>query len=220
MSEWGIGIIVGLLVLTALAFVWVAVRLGAKKPQEVTSVSSGQATSTAPTGGKQAIEQAMTQDIDSIFDDEYREELRNRGRLYFEKIIGENAEFLQQDLRLTTSQINEFMKQEITKTLQEEFAKYEQAIEESKKIALESIQNVQSSLDEERQALRAKFQAEADAQREKVIQHFENNMGEIVNRYILDAIGSEMDLSSQLTYILAELQSNKEDILNDIRNGA
>ena len=34
-----------------------------------------------------------------IFDDQFREELRNRGRLHFEKIIGENAMFLQQDLR-------------------------------------------------------------------------------------------------------------------------
>jgi len=41
--------------------------------------------------------------------------LRNRGRLHFEKIIGENAMFLQQDLRLTTSQLNEYMKAEITK---------------------------------------------------------------------------------------------------------
>ena len=48
-----------------------------------------------------------------IFNDEFREELRNRGRLHFEKIIGENAMFLQQDLRLTTSQLNDYMKQEI-----------------------------------------------------------------------------------------------------------
>ena len=162
----------------------------------------------------------MEQDVESVFNDEYREELRNKGRMYFEKIIGENAAFLQQDLRLTTSQINEFMKQEITKTLQEEFAKYETAIEESKKIALESIQNTQASLDEERQAMRQKFEAEASAQREQIIKRFETNMGEIVNHYILDAIGGEMDMSTQLPYILEELQSNKEVIMEDIRSGA
>ena len=93
-------------------------------------------------------------------------------------------------------------------------------IEESKKIALDSIQSTQASLDEERQVLRQKFEAEADAQREQLIKRFETNMGEIVNHYILDAIGGEMDMSTQLPYILKELQSNKDIIMDDIRNGA
>lgn len=213
MNAWGLGLIVGSLTATALAFVWVAIKLGSSKPATVNKESG-------KPEDKASIEQAAIDDIESIFNDEYREELRNKGRLHFEKVIGENAAFLQQDIRLTTSQINEFMKQEITKTLQDEFSKYEQAIEESKKIALESIQNAQSSLDEDRQAMRVKFEAEAVAEREKIIKRFEQNMGEIVNHYILDAIGNEIDLTSQLTYILEELQTNKEAILEDVRSGA
>lgn len=212
MNVWGLGLIIGSLLATATAFVWVAIKLG--------STPSDKDKKSTPTDGREAIGQALEQDVESVFNDEYREELRNKGRMYFEKIIGENAAFLQQDLRLTTSQINEFMKQEITKTLQEEFAKYETAIEESKKIALESIQNTQASLDEERQVMRQKFEAEASAQREQIIKRFETNMGEIVNHYILDAIGGEMDMSTQLPYILEELQSNKEVIMEDIRSGA
>jgi hypothetical protein len=212
MNVWGLGLIIGSLLATATAFVWVAIKLG--------STPSDKDKKSTHTDGREAIGQALEQDVESVFNDEYREELRNKGRMYFEKIIGENAAFLQQDLRLTTSQINEFMKQEITKTLQEEFAKYETAIEESKKIALESIQNTQASLDEERQAMRQKFEAEASAQREQIIKRFETNMGEIVNHYILDAIGGEMDMSTQLPYILEELQSNKEVIMEDIRSGA
>jgi hypothetical protein len=72
------------------------------------------------TGGKKKgndnadIEKAAEEDVEHIFNDTFREELRNRGRLHFEKIISENAMFLQQDLRLTTSQLNEYMKEEIT----------------------------------------------------------------------------------------------------------
>src|SRR6476620_6961519 len=99
-----------------LAFVCLAMRLssnGDKNPLEANALNTAE------------------KDVEHIFNDEFREELRNRGRLHFEKIIGENAMFLQQDLRLTTSQLNEYMKQEITKTLQEEFAKYEQSIEDA-----------------------------------------------------------------------------------------
>src|SRR5690606_29389852 len=101
-------------------------------------------------GGEQLATEAAEKDVERVFNDEFREELRNRGRLHFEKIIGENAMFLQQDLRLTTSQINEYMKQEITKTLQEEFAKYEQSIDDAKKQAVESMRKTQAALEEER----------------------------------------------------------------------
>lgn len=209
MNTWGLGLVIGALVSTALAFVWVAIRLGngpvKKKP-------SGDP--------KDALGAAAEEDVEHIFNDEFREELRNRGRLHFEKIIGENAMFLQQDLRLTTSQINEYMKQEITKTLQEEFAKYEQSIDDAKKMAIESIQKTQAALEEERQILRDKLEKEVDTERDRLIKRFEENMGEIVNHYVLDAIGNEIDLSDQLEYILGELQANKEVIVEDIRSGA
>lgn len=210
MNTWGLGLVIGALIATAISFVWVAIKLGSTEPK---AKGNGKT-------GKEALADAAEEDVESIFNDEFREELRNRGRLHFEKIIGENAMFLQQDLRLTTSQINEFMKQEITKTLQEEFAKYEQSIDDAKKMAMESLQKTQVAIEEERQVLRDKLEKEVDAQRERLIKRFEENMGEIVNHYVLDAIGNEIDLSDQLEYILGELQSNKDVLVEDIRSGA
>jgi len=208
MNIWGLGLVIGALCATALAFVWVAVRLGStpgKKPAK---------------SGKDQLTEAAEDDVEHIFNEEFREELRNRGRLHFEKIIGENAMFLQQDLRLTTSQINEYLKQEITKTLQEEFAKYEQSIDDAKKLAIESIQKTQTALEEERQVLHDKLEVEVEAERERLIKRFEVNMGEIVNHYLLDAVGDQIDLSDQLEFILGELEDNKDVIVEDIRNGA
>lgn len=211
MNTWGLGLVIGSLAATAFAFIWVAVRLGS-------TPSSSKKSKIAD--GREAITEAAEKDVEQIFNDEFREELRNRGRLHFEKVIGENAMFLQQDLRLTTSQINEYMKQEITKTLQEEFAKYEQSIEDAKRMAIESMQKTQAALEEERQILHEKLSKEVEAQRERLIKRFEENMGEIVNHYILDAIGNEIDLSDQLEYILGELEANKTQLVEDIRSGA
>lgn len=211
MNTWGLGLIIGALVLAALAFVWVAIKLGS---------SAGPAKGRPGKSGSEAATEAIDANTEQVFNDEFREELRNRGRLHFEKIIGENAAFLQQDLRLTTSQINEYMKQEITKTLQEEFAKYEQSIQEAKNMALEAMKKNQTAIEEERQLLRSKLESEVNAQRERLIKRFEENMGEIVNHYVLDAIGNEIDLSDQLEYILSELQNNRDVLVEDIRSGA
>jgi vacuolar-type H+-ATPase subunit H len=205
MNIWGLGLVVGSLLLAAASFVWLAFKLdggGVKKH--------------GPADYGTAAEEEVTR----IFNDEFREELRNRGRLHFEKIIGENAMFLQQDLRLTTSQLNEFMKQEITRTLQEEFAKYEQSIDDAKQMATDSIRKTTEELDKQRQALGLQLAADVAKERDRIIKRFEDNMADIVNHYIMLAIGNQIDLSDQLEFILSDLESNKQAIVEDVKNGA
>lgn len=166
------------------------------------------------------VEKAAQEDVEHIFDDRFREELRNRGRLHFEKIIGENAMFLQQDLRLTTSQLNEYMKTEIKKVLEDEFKKYEESIKGAKDIALESIQKTQNAIEQQRQILEKQLVDEVSDEKNRLMDKFETNMTDIVNHYVLSAIGNQIDLSDQLDYITGYLNENKKAILEDLKNGA
>lgn len=160
------------------------------------------------------------EDVEHIFNDEFREELRNRGRLHFEKIIGENAMFLQQDLRLTTSQLNEFMKTEITKVLKEEFSKYEESINDAKQLAIDSIQKTQSTIEQQRELLTDQLNEQLAAEKSRSLSRFEAHMADIVNHYVLEAVGEQIDLSEQLDFILSQMERNKEAIIKDIRDGA
>lgn len=162
----------------------------------------------------------VEEDVEHIFDDTFREELRNRGILHFEKVINENAMFLQQDLRLTTSQVNDYMKQEIKKTLTEEFAKYEQSISDAKQIAIDSINKTQVAIAQQREVLGKQLQQQFEISRSQMIAHFEENMADIVNHYVLMAIGDQIDLNDQLDYILGDLEANKQAIIEDISHGA
>lgn len=207
MTIWQLALILGSLLAATLAFVWLAVRMGT-------------------TGGKKKgndnadIEKAAEEDVEHIFNDTFREELRNRGRLHFEKIISENAMFLQQDLRLTTSQLNEYMKEEITKNLKDEFAKYEQSINDAKQLAIDSIQKTNSAIEEQRAQLGQQVQAQIVAEKQQMVERFEQNMTDIINHYVLAAIGDQIDLNDQLEYILADLEANREAIIQDINHGA
>jgi hypothetical protein len=44
-------------------------------------------------------------------------------------------------------------------------------------------------------------------------------MSQVINHYVLEAIGNQIDLGDQLEYILAEMESHKQAILEDVRNG-
>jgi hypothetical protein len=193
-----------------LGFVWVALRLG----------KAGGTGSTTGSAMDNMLDKAAEGGAEHIFDDKFREELRNRGRMHFEKIIGENAMFLQQDLRLTTSQLNEYMKQEITQKLREEFKKYEESIMDAKQMAIDSIQKTNQAIDDERGALLQQINQQLAVEKARQMKLFEENMTDVINHYLMAAIGNQIDLSDQLEYILTNLEANKKAIVEDIKNGA
>ena len=209
MNIWWLGSILGVLGASAIAFIWLAVRIG--------NSGTGAGKGANPV---QDFAKAAEDDVERIFNKEFREELRNRGRLHFEKIIGENAMFLQQDLRLTTSQLNEYMKSEITRKLQEEFDKYEQSIMDAKQLAVDSIEKTNQAIEQQRAMLSQQIQSEMENERARLLKRFEDDMAEIVNHYVMAAIGDQIDLTDQLEYILSELEANKQAILEDIARGA
>lgn len=208
MTSWWLILILAALGSAGIAFIWLATRL-----DNMDSAHGGPHQT-------DSIGDAAQQDVEHIFDEAFREELRNRGRLHFEKIIGENAMFLQQDLRLTTSQLNEYMKTEITKKLKEEFAKYEQSIMDAKQLAVESIQKTNDAIDKQREVMSDQVEKEIVAEKQQLLQHFEQNMTDIINHYVVAAVGNQIDLSDQLEYILADLEANKKAIIEDIGRGA
>lgn len=208
MTIWWLVLILAALGAAGIAFIWLAARIdGPTKPADSKTV-------------EESYQDSANRDIEHLFNEEFREELRNRGRLHFEKIISENAMFLQQDLRLTTSQLNEYMKTEITTKLKEEFGKYEQSIMDAKQLAVESIQKTNVAIDEQRKLLSQQVQQEILAEKQETLKRFEANMGDIVNHYVLAAIGDQIDLTDQLEYVLGELEANKQAIIEDIRSGA
>lgn len=206
MDTGGLTLIVGSILSATVAFIWVARKLNSKPGHSVAELPGG-------------VDKAADIDVEHIFNDEFREELRNRGRLHFEKIIGENAMFLQQDLRETTAQLNDYMRTEITRTLQEEFKKYEQSITDAKQLALESIDKTITTIEQQREFLQRQLESQNQAQKDEIIKHLEQNMAAIINHYVVHAIGSQIDLSDQLDYILSEIERNKSAIIEDIKRG-
>jgi hypothetical protein len=206
MNTGGLILIIGSLLSSTAAFLWLALRTGGKAGLQKSR--------------DELIEHAAAEDVEHIFNEDFREELRNRGRLHFEKVIGENATFLQQDLRETTAQLNEYMRAELTRTLQSEFKKYEQSIEDAKQIALGSIEKTITTIEQQRRFLEQQLIAQNQANKDRAMKKFEQDMANILNHYIIQAIGNQIDLSDQLDFIIAELETNKKAILEDIKSGA
>jgi len=207
MNTGGLILVIGSLLSATMAFLWLIWKMESRPSGTLKKNIGGQ------------IQEVAAEDVEHIFNPEFREELRNRGRLHFEKILGENAMFLQQDLRETTAQLNDYMRAELTRTLQDEFKKYEQSIADAKQIALGSIEKTITTIEEQRKFMEEQLRSQSTANKERILAQFEKDMAGIVNHYVIQAIGNQIDLSDQLEYILAEMESNKAAIIEDIKNG-
>ncbi|HAC56280.1 TPA: hypothetical protein DCF80_02160 [Candidatus Saccharibacteria bacterium] len=118
--------------------------------------------------------------ISQVFDEEFREEMRAQGRLYFERVINENATLFKQDLDATVAHVNTELKQHmarqldeqfaeiarsnatlrdhITKNLNEKFAEYGKTVEDAQNKALQALSVSTQTLQAQHQQLSASIQ--------------------------------------------------------------
>jgi hypothetical protein len=74
-------------------------------------------------------------------------------------------------------------------------------------------------MEQQRQLMTKQMAEEVIAEKQRIIANFEKNMADIVNHYILTAIGGEVDLTTQLEFIFQRLEENKAAIIEDIKGG-
>jgi hypothetical protein len=224
-----------------------------------------------------------------FLDENFREELRNHGRLYFEKVINENATLFKEDLDATIVQVNNELKdhvigrldasisrinielkEHITSQLDTQFSEYgrilkeaqDQALqslndsahvveEEHKKLseslqksisnqrvmatnlfdenmvemtkvkdaqseALESLSQSVHAVKEQYEQLSTTLQSNVKKQEEMLVGAFEENMAQVIEHYVLGALGDQYDMKAQLPAIIGQLQSNKQAIVDDM----
>lgn len=71
-------------------------------------------------GQKKPDDQAVDA-VEGILDDDFREELKGRARLYFDRVINENAALFKQDLDATVAHINTELRQHVARQLDSQF---------------------------------------------------------------------------------------------------
>lgn len=197
MEIWQLLLIIGTLFTTLISFIWVALKL---------NIIHG---NTAGGGSSERPNDKINQVVNQAFTDDFREELRSRARQQFEQLIHENAMFLQQDVRVSAAQLDDFMKKEVIATLQQELAKHHESIAQTKDMVTNSLSQTKQQ-----------FERDIKDEKERKIQDFDENMQEIVKKYVQNAVGDVINSEKELALIVDGLQAKKAEIFEDIRRNA
>lgn len=259
-------------------------------------------------GDKQKLAETPAENAELIFNDEYRDELRARGREYFQKAIEDGSSLFKQDLQATIEHVNTEMRQHIvrqldvtlgdiqtqlTRQIDEQFIEFDNAIKKAQVQAVDSLEKrsqdleakaadlgtrlednlnkqmetfsstvktqeakLQESLNSQTdlinqayednkrkieeasqvqavsmQALSSSVQAlqkqhdelgkmierNVENQEAMILELFENNLAQVVEHYLMKSLGEAADVKAQLPSIMASLEDNKKDMMDDMR---
>lgn len=193
MELWQLLLITGIILATLIAFVWLALR--------ITALGKS---STQP---RNIAGEAVNESIKQAFTDDFGEELRQRARQQFEKLIQENAMYLQQDVRVSATQLNDLMKKEVVDTLKSELNKYHQTIMQTQQMLSDSVAKSQSEL-----------RHQLNQEKDRRIELLDERLATIVKKYILASVGDVITTDQQIALVIDSLNSHKANIVEDIRN--
>lgn len=192
MELWQLLLITGALTATFIAFIWVAIRLGGvpdnrPSPKDVATASVNNA-------------------VNQAFTEEFRDELQQRARRQFDAVMQQNAQFLQQNVRVSAAKLEEFMKQEVLTTLQRELAKHQQVIDQTKQMVTSNITRNEQQ-----------HQQELQAEKDRRLKRFEDHMTEVIRSYVVTAAGDVIDQEHQISLVIDSLNAHKAEIYEEIR---
>ena len=188
---------------------------------------------------------AADQAADSVakaFNNHFKEELRERGREHFDKLLAQNENLFQKELDETIEDVNRGLREHVLAKFEDEIGSYVGAIEsaqdeavkalksstqdlvqyqksirEAQDEALANLEDSVQSFNQKQQELGEALAKSVAAQEETLVSAFEENMARIVENYLLGALGDQYDLKAQLPAIIKQMEDNKQAILDDVK---
>lgn len=88
-----------------------------------------------------------------VFDETFRQELREHGRLQFERIVSESASLFKHDLDATIAEVNTELKAHVVKQLDEQLVQYGNIMKDAQALALKSLNTSEQELENQRKEL-------------------------------------------------------------------
>jgi hypothetical protein len=91
------------------------------------------------------------------------------------------------------------------------------AMKDAQEAALKWLNQSAQALHDQYQQMTTVLQKSINDQENLIIESFQNNMAQVVEHYLLGALGDQFDMKAQLPSIIKQLEENKQSIVDDMK---
>lgn len=126
------------------------------------------------------------------------------------------ARDLKERLALAVQSVDSQIQSAVNDVLSDEKRTYRESLSALREHSVEEFGDMQKQMEDYRTQLYQSFQNMVESDRQVQLQHFNDRMDDIISSYIVEALDNNIDLGSQMKYIIASLESRKDEIKKDI----
>lgn len=146
-------------------------------------------------------------------------ELETKVKTAYEAEIGKATAKFGTDLAATSTKLSEQVSRLTTTVIEEELEAYQKTLEQVRQVATQAMDQIHEAVEHQRIELRQGMEAEVAKEKQHLADKFDAKMGDVVASYISEALGSGVDLGSQMQFILSSLEAHKAEIRKDLLDG-
>lgn len=138
----------------------------------------------------------------------------------FKFAVNDAAQKFHEDLAATSKSLNQLTLKLTTEVVERELEDYRTGLADARAQALGSLAEMQKAVVEKQKALETDLDAEIAKRREFLIAKLDSKLGQAVAAYLVESLGQGVDLGAQKTFLLENLERNKEALKKDLSNDA
>jgi uncharacterized protein YbjQ (UPF0145 family) len=163
------------------------------------------------------LKDSVTKQLENQFA-EYNREMKDAQDLAL-KSLTDNSEQLQaeyNDLRTTLQKNVADQKVTLTNVFEENKVRIAE-MKEAQDLALKSLEDSAEALKTQYAEINETLKNNVAKQEAVLVSAFEDNMGQIIEHYLLGSLGDQYDLKAQLPSIIKQMEENKQAIVDDMK---
>jgi DNA anti-recombination protein RmuC len=155
-------------------------------------------------------------DSSKIFTEKDTSDIQDQAHAQLKQVAEQAAVRLQQSLNNTVDQIGAHLNDMTESSLSQEFEKYQISLEALREQSIEEFSKLQRELESRRTQLSDQLDKKIIDEFNVRIDKFNGRLNDVVSSYLIDSLGSQVDLGAQETYIMKALEEHKDEIKKDI----
>ncbi len=134
----------------------------------------------------------------------------------FEQAVTNASAKFNQDIAGTSQRLNDLIVRLTTGVVEDELGEYRKGLETARTAALGSLQKMQTTVDQQQEALQGDMVAAVQKRQQDLTAKMEAKFGTVVSNYIVESLGQAVDLGAQREYLMASLERNKDALKKDV----
>lgn len=158
-----------------------------------------------------------------------REELLQKAKANYEKILDNAASQLQLDLSRTSAQLNKQLETLGNEIVSDEMKRYKASLEELQKNTEVSITSTQDQLATHQEDLKAamaehqkemlaKLNEEIAVEKDRLLAQIDTKLADAAASFLIETMQHDVDLGAQTAYLTRMIEEHKEDFKKEVGN--